>query len=169
MILTLPRRVEYLTNEATLPSGNPLFRLSPVKSGLVIFNNAGKPVVQIDKNETQVTVALADGGGIALEKSGDGVKFVKPAEKRKKGCRKAKKETLNTEKERTLGELIFFGNAAEAQYEIFVKPKNTVKPETLVRAVAHPIYEKLVSVSIPDGQNVLLAIALCLAVGYFEK
>ena len=160
MILTLPRRAEYLTKEAILPNDVPLFRLSPVKNGLIIFNNTGKPVAQIDKNETQTVVALADGGSVALERNGDGVKFVKPTENKKRKRRRERDEKLNVEKERTLGELIFFGNASDAQYEIFIKAKNTVKPETLVQAVAHPLYDKLVNARIPDGQNVLLAIAL---------
>lgn len=162
MIVTLPRRISYLTGEALVPKESPVYRLSPVKNGLLVYNGANRAVGQILKGEDRVSVAIADKGCVAIKAVVGEIVFTQPDTEKGEPAPDEKKARAFE------GEFVFFGNAKTAQYELFRKSKGSVKPSLLAQAVAHPLNEKLVNVFIPDGQNVLLAIVLCLGIGYFE-
>ena len=154
MIFTLPKKMTDLRNEALVPPGMPLFRLSPIKDGMQIFNTSGEAVAQVLRYKDYNTVTVGDGGGlIVCERNG----HVDILTVNNEG------ETVKEEKKRVFDELIFFGNHKTAHYEIFIKRKGEVKPHSLVQAVAHPLNERLVNVKVADGENFLLAVALCLA------
>lgn len=162
MIITLPRRVSYLTGEARVPREAPVYRLSPVKNGLIVYNGANRAVAQVFKNEEKVSVTIADSGCVVLKRGDNGIYFEMP--EMEKG-----EPVPDEKKARSFdSEFVFFGDVKTAQYKIFRRKTGRVKPSLLAQAVAHPIKDKLVNVLIPDGQNVLLGIVLCLATGYFE-
>lgn len=154
MIFPLPRHMTDLRNEALVPPGSPLFRLAHIKGGMQIFNASGEAVAQILRYKDYTTVTVGDGGGILVREENGKIVFF-PVNN--------EGETIKENKKRTFDELIFFGNYRTAHYEIFIKHAGEVKPKSLVRAVAHPLNERLVNVDVADGENFLLAVALCLA------
>ena len=158
MFLTIPKRVSLLTGEARIPENMPLFKITPVKKGVLFYNNFGKLVAQVLERQDGVTaVTLGDGGCVYVKRNGKDVTFVKADEKEK---------TTNEDKKRAIkGELVFFGNADTYQYEIFHKIPGVVKPTSLVQVVDHPLHDKLVNIKVGEYENVLLAVALCLAIG----
>lgn len=158
MILTIPKRVSFLTGEARIPEQMPLFRISPIKKGVLFYNNFGKLVAQVLEREDGVSaVTLGDGGCVYVRKNGKDVTLSKADEKEKK--------TDESKKRSIKGDLVFFGNAETFQYEIFRKVPGVVRPVSLVQVVEHPLHEKLVNIRVGDEENVLLAVALCLAIG----
>ena len=72
MILTIPRKTEYLTGEARFPEETPLFKFSPIIGGLTFYNNYGKLVAQLFKRDGAVTLSIADGGTLILKKKPSG-------------------------------------------------------------------------------------------------
>lgn len=158
MILTIPKRVSFLTGEARIPEQVPLFKITPIKKGVLFYNNAGKLVAQVLEREDGVSaVTLGDGGCVLVRRQGKDVTLTKADEK--------EKQTDESKKRSVKGELVFFGNADTYQYEIFHKIPGVVKPTSLVQVVEHPLHEKLINIRVGEEENVLLAVALCLAIG----
>ena len=155
MIFSLPRYIEDLRREALVPEGNPYCRLSPIKNGLMIFNLQGKLVAQVLKWKGYYSVSVGDGGGVVVFPGKKGELNIKPVNE--------EGEEPKREMKRSFDELIFFGNYEKAHYEIFIKKPGQLKPVSLVRAVAHPLNERLVNVEVNDKENFLLAVALCMA------
>ncbi|MBR1624363.1 MAG: hypothetical protein IJ676_01330 [Clostridia bacterium] len=157
MFLTIPKRVSLLTGEARIPENMPLFKITPIKKGVLFYNNAGKLVAQVFEREDGVrAVTLGDGGCVLVERNGKDVVLKQADEKEKR---------VDESKKRDGADLFFFGNADTYQYEIFRKIPHVTRPVSLVRVVEQPLHEKLVNIKVGDGENVLLAVALALAIG----
>lgn len=154
MIFTLPKKMTDLRNEALVPPERPLFRLSLIKGGMQIFNMSGEAVAQVLCYKDYKAVSVSDGGGVLVCERNGSVEIY-PVNN--------EGEELRVEKKRGFEQLVFFGNYKTAHYEIFIKKEGEVKPKSLVQAVAHPLNERLVNVKVADGENFLLAVALCLA------
>ena len=162
MILTLPRKIGYLRGNEKIPRDMPLYRISRTRYGAAFYNDSDKIVAQIIKGRGRVRISIADGGSVELSYDGENIMF--------KAIETGADEPKPDEsKARPLkGELIFFGNLQTAHYDVFIKREGRVKPDLIMHAVAHPLKEKLVNIEVSEGENVLLAASVSLALGFFQ-
>ena len=161
MIITLPRKVRSVYSESLIPIGDPLCRISRVKNGVVLHNPRGEVIAQVFSVNGGMRATVADGGTLVLTLNGKNVDV-----KKLSFTEKENKEVLDKTAKRTVSveEYVFFGNAQKAQYEIFARKKDEIKPSSIIRTVAHPLNDDEVNVEISNDFNLLYAICICLAI-----
>lgn len=152
MIVTIPSRPEYLKNELLIPKDKPLWKISGIKDGMLIYNMNGVLIGQLLDKGNEVVVAVADTGSLTVSRNGKEITI---------------KSVLSGDStDRVIaGEFIFFGKAETGHYEVFRKYPALKKPKSFMEAVAHPINEKLINIRPADGENTLLATLMGLAIG----
>ncbi len=159
MIITLPNNFKSAVFDINIPEDEPMFRLTLVKGGVLLYNTLGVLIGQIFYDENSSTAVIADGASIRVERTGNDYTIKVPT------LTKAdKKKLIKPESQRKLhSEYSVYGNIAQQNYQIFERKKGITRPSVIATVISVPLEDKI-RLKIEEGCNILRVISLVLAI-----
>ncbi|MCR4661074.1 MAG: hypothetical protein K5765_03610 [Clostridia bacterium] len=178
MKITLPRSIFFFTSDKYFPSRKPLFKASPIKDGIMIFNLKGELMGQVFADDDSVRVTPANGQSIVITGSeGKNVQFKKLVYKEE-----YKEENEEDSYDLTLvkefkdnrapyRQFDFFGNYLKGEYEIYEVVKNKEYPVPYFRVVDNPEKKHLADIDVYGEGNILTAVLIFYGISFlaFKK
>ncbi len=160
MILTLPKKFNNAIMDIFVPEDNPLFKITLVTGGILLYNISGVLIAQIFAKENSATASVADSASIKIEKGANGYTISQPE------IQSTEKKKINRPlSERVLkSEFTLFGKPQFGHYQIFEKKPSEKKPSVVATVITSPIDDKHLKIKIEEGGNVLRIITIILAI-----
>lgn len=160
MIITLPKNFNAAILDIDIPQNEPLFKITLIKGGVLLYNTVGVLIGQIFVGEKTSTAVIADGASIKIDVSESGEYLISVPTY----SNADKKKILRPESERKLkSEFIVFGKPALKNYKLFEKKQGEIQPNLVATVITAPLEDSL-RVKIDDESNILRVITIILAI-----
>lgn len=160
MIITLPKNFNSAVFDIDIPHEEPLFKVTLIKGGVLLYNTVGVLIGQIYKSDKQSTAVIADGAAMQIQVTDSGEYLIQIPSY----TNADKKKILRPESERKLkSEFILFGKPALSNYQLFEKAEGSVQPNLVATVIPAPL-EDNIRVKIEDESNLLRVMSIILAI-----
>lgn len=160
MILTLPKKFNYAVADIFVPEDNPLFKITLIVGGILLYNISGVLIAQIFVKDNVATAAVADGASLKIEKNIDGYQISQitlPSAEKNKITRPASERVLKSE-------YILFGKPNLGRYQLFEKKPQQIKPLVAATVITAPLSENYLKIKIEEGSNILRLLSIILSI-----
>lgn len=164
MIITLPKNFNSAVFDIDLPHEQPMFKITLVKGGVLLYNTVGVLIGQLFVKENSVTAVIADGASMQIDALANGEYVIQVPTY----SNADKKNIKRKDSERKLkSEFILFGKPALGNYQIFEKMQSTTIPKLVATIIPAPLADNL-RIKIADDCNFLRVISIILAINLIK-